>query len=128
MPLYFDSHNTTKANHFAPQMGGSDALALTEVSRNHQGLLVVVVSDTPEAQRLKHEISFFAADEFEILNLPDWETLPYDLFSPHQDIISSRLLTLYQLPSTKKGILIVPINTLIQRLAPSKYLQLHSLV
>jgi transcription-repair coupling factor (superfamily II helicase) len=124
----FDPNNTTKANFCAKQNGSSDALALTEISVNHDGLLVVVVADTPQAQRLKKEIRFFSEQQFELLSLPDWETLPYDLFSPHQDIISNRLLTLYQLPEAKKGILIVPINTLIQRLAPKQYLQMHSLV
>ncbi|RKZ99584.1 MAG: transcription-repair coupling factor, partial [Gammaproteobacteria bacterium] len=129
----FDSSNLSKAHfcsaHFcSAQYGSSDALALAEIAKEQQGLLVIVVADTPEAHRLKQEIQFFSKQDFNILSLPDWETLPYDLFSPHQDIVSNRLLTLYQLPGTTKGILIVPINTLIQRLAPSQYLQLHSLV
>ncbi|PCJ50015.1 MAG: transcription-repair coupling factor [Gammaproteobacteria bacterium] len=124
----FDSDNTSKAHFCGKQYGSSDALALTELCLNHDGLIVAIVSDTPEAHRLKQEIRFFSEQQFTLLNLPDWETLPYDLFSPHQDIISNRLLTLYKLPETNKGILIVPINTLIQRLAPKQYLQLHSLV
>ena len=95
--------NSSKANYSATLCGSSDALAITELALNHQGLLVVVVADTPEAHRLRLEIQFFSEQQFPILSLPDWETLPYDLFSPHQDIISNRLLTLYQLPSATNG-------------------------
>ena len=59
---------------------------------------------------------------------PDWETLPYDTFSPHQDIISQRLATLYQLSRMDKGIVIVPVSTLMQRLAPKQYLEANSLI
>jgi len=124
----FNPDSTSKANYCGEFYGSSDAIAISEIAQNHRGLLVAVVADTPEAHRLEQEIRFFCEDKFNILNLPDWETLPYDLFSPHQDIISNRLLTLYQLPTISKGILIVPISTLIQRLAPGSYLQLHSLV
>ncbi len=124
----FDSKSTSQAFHVAESVGSSDALMLSEIANAHSGLLVIVVSNTPEAQRLEKEIRFFSEEQFEILNLPDWETLPYDQFSPHQDIISNRLLTLYQLPSTTKGVLIVPISSLLQRLMPADYLQMHSLV
>ncbi|MCP3675133.1 MAG: transcription-repair coupling factor [Gammaproteobacteria bacterium] len=120
--------NSHKAIYSASMIGSSDSVALTELAIKYQGLLVVVVADTPSAQRLEKEIRFFSAGKFTVYNLPDWETLPYDLFSPHQDIISNRLLTLYKLPTATEGILIVPVSTLIQRLAPGKYLQLHSLI
>jgi len=123
-----DSVDTSKAIYSARSTGSSDALVITDIALKYQGLIIVVVADTPEAHRLEQEISFFSENQFSILNLPDWETLPYDMFSPHQDIISDRLLTLYQLPDTKKGVLIIPISTLIQRLSPQNYLQLHSLV
>src|SRR5699024_2901799 len=61
-------------------------------------------------------------------HLPDWETLPYDTFSPHQDIISERLATLYQLPRLSQGVLIIPITTLMLRLPPRQYLETHSLM
>ncbi len=124
----FDLNNTQKALYRSQPCGSSDALAIAEVAQNYDGLLVVVVPDTPDSHRLEQELTFFSEHQLNILTLPDWETLPYDLFSPHQDIISERLLTLYQLPDKKSGVLIIPINTLIQRLAPQEYLQLHSLV
>ena len=57
---------------------------------------------------------------------PDWETLPYDLFSPHPDIVSQRLRMLSALPRLAKGIVIVDLETLLQRLAPQTYIDAHA--
>ncbi len=78
------------------------------------------------ALRLHDEIRQFT-DQL-VTSLADWETLPYDSFSPHQEIISSRLSTLYQLPTMQRGVLIVPVNTLMQRVCPHSYLHGHALV
>src|SRR5690606_41479420 len=68
------------------------------------------------------ELRFFTAgSDLPVLHLPDWETLPYDLFSPHQDIVSERLHSLYRLPQTRRGILVAPITTLLQRLTPPSH-------
>lgn len=75
------------------------------------------------AQRLEYSLRFYMAEEnISILQFPDWETLPYDKFSPHQDIISERLTTLSKLPNLTQGILITPIQTLMHRIAPKSYL------
>ena len=63
-----------------------------------------------------------------IRDSPDWETLPYDVFSPHQDIVSQRLATLYRLPQRRRGVLVVPVATLMQRLAPRGYLDRYALL
>ncbi|WP_410964949.1 hypothetical protein, partial [Salmonella sp. SAL4435] len=73
------------------------------------------------------ELRFFAPD-LPVLHFPDWETLPYDVFSPHQDIISQRIAALYQLPQLKHGVLVVPISTALHRLAPTRFLLGSSLV
>jgi len=78
-----DSVDTSKAIYSARSTGSSDALVITDIALKYQGLIIVVVADTPEAHRLEQEISFFSENQFSILNLPDWETLPYDMFSPH---------------------------------------------
>ena len=91
-------------------------------------LLVVVTSGTGAAHALERELPFFLDRPCEILVFPDWETLPYDNFSPHQDIISERLHTLYRLPGMSGGILIVPVPTLMHRLAPTEYIAHSSLV
>ena len=78
-----------------PLAASADALALTQLAR--PGTLLAVVTASPlEAQRLAEEIAWFAPD-LRVHLLPDWETLPYDNFSPHQDLISERLDTLYGL-------------------------------
>ena len=66
---------------------------------------------------------FFAGDSLPLLRLPDWEVLPYDLFSPHPDIVSERLKTLFELPQVRHGCLIVAADTLMQRLPPRNYVQ-----
>lgn len=72
---------------------------------------------------------FFASrEQLAVTLLPDWETLPYDVFSPHQDIIAQRLSILYRLPTRRSGVLIVPVATLLQRLAPRAYLDSHALL
>ena len=108
--------------------GSGYAWALQQVAKRHNGLLLVITRDTRTALQLEQEIPFFGADGTEILTFPDWETLPYDSFSPHQDIISQRLATLNQLPLLKRGVLIVPVTTLLQRIAPPQFLAGHSLV
>lgn len=108
--------------------GSSMALSIANAANNHNGLTLLIVKDTPTALKLEHEISYFASAKLEVLVFPDWETLPYDSFSPHQDIISQRLRTLYQLSSMKNGVVIVPINTLLLRTAPQSFLNSHSLL
>ncbi|MDX1348134.1 MAG: transcription-repair coupling factor [Thiomicrorhabdus chilensis] len=99
------------------------SLVIANQSQKSAGLVVVVTADTQEANRLMDELRFFTQDQQTLLSFPEWETLPYDQFSPHQDIISERLKTLYQLPDTQKGILVVPVSTLIQRVVPYDYIQ-----
>jgi transcription-repair coupling factor (superfamily II helicase) len=105
----------------------NQALAIASAAQKHPGLTLVITKDTLTAQRLEEEIAFFAED-MPVLHLPDWEILPYDTFSPHQDIISQRLYTFSQLPLIKRGLLIVPISTLLHKTAPKDFLQANSLV
>ena len=107
--------------------GSSRGLVIAQAQAKHRGLTVVLAPDAHTAEVLEQELRFFC-DHAEILLFPDWETLPYDVFSPFEDIISQRLETLYRLPSFSGGVLIVPVATLMQRLAPRSYLQGHSLM
>jgi transcription-repair coupling factor (superfamily II helicase) len=91
---------------------------------------MVITPDAPSAQRLEDEMRFFCGETIQntpLVHFPDWETLPYDVFSPHQDIVSERLSTLAQLPSLHQGVLIVPVTTLMVRIAPREYLDANSL-
>jgi len=106
----------------------ASSLAIYEASIQSQGLSLIITADSHSADQLISELSFFSAGEANILSFPDWETLPYDSFSPHQDIVSQRLLTLYRLPQLNHGILVIPISTLMQRIPPSEFVLGNSLI
>jgi transcription-repair coupling factor (superfamily II helicase) len=106
--------------YWATPTGSGWALTVAEAARDHQGLLVVVTRDTQRASALEDELKVFAGG-LPVLHFPDWETLPYDVFSPHQEIVSQRIATLFQLPQVKRGVLVVPVATLMQRLAPRSH-------
>lgn len=105
--------------HLGKLQGASLSIALAEISEACSGLVVVVVPDFNTAFRLERELAFFNVP---LEHFPDWETLPYDNFSPHQDIISQRLAALHNLPNFKRGVLIIPISTLMHRLCPQTYI------
>ena len=88
--------------------GSSDALAIGQLAAV-KSPLVVIAASALEAQRLKDEIPFFAPN-LRVHLLPDWETLPYDHFSPHQDLVSERLATLHHIRSNSSDVVIVPIT------------------
>ncbi len=107
-------------------MGCGDSLALATAIQNENRLFVVVTPDNQTALRLEHELAFFLGDELPILHFPDWETLPYDVFSPLPEIISERLKTLALLPQVKRGALVVSVTTLMHRLAPREHVLANS--
>lgn len=125
----------TDIHHFSPSIpqaierpaiwpnliGCADALALAHAIQYENRLLVIVMSDNQAALRLEQELAFFLQDQYPILYFPDWETLPYDVFSPLPEITSERLKTLALLPEVKRGALIVSVATLMHRLAPREH-------
>ena len=132
MTNYFSFSLNAKANQrltFGQLNGSSLSLAIAELVKTQEHPVVLVVHDTPTALYLEQEISFLLAESAIPVRLfPDWETLPYDTFSPHQDIISQRIEALYHLPRMKKGLLILPVATLMLRTAPSSFIDGHSLL
>ncbi len=109
--------------------GCSASLAIASAARDYPGLILVVTPDMQSASRLERELVFFLSDaKVPVVNFPDWETLPYDLFSPLPELISQRLLTLSRLPRMTRGLLIAPVSTLMQRLAPRQFLDAHCLI
>jgi transcription-repair coupling factor (superfamily II helicase) len=107
---------------------GLDSLSLALLSidlKTTNQTLVVFTANAFEAQRLLEEIPFFAP-ALSIHLLPDWETLPYDVFSPHPDLISERLATLYQISQNLCDIMVVPMATALLRLPPVAYLSAHT--
>lgn len=101
-------------------IGHSDILAISHAAQQFSGLTVVITPDTRTALRLEKSLPPFANISVQLF--PDWETLPYDSFSPHQDIISARLSALFQLQQGNKQIFLLPINTLMQKVCPPSYL------
>ena len=109
--------------------GDSLPLAIANLADRHAGLVVVITPDMQSAELLQDQVEYFAAhSQLQVTTLPDWETLPYDKFSPHPDIISERLATLYQLVEMQHGLLIVSVPTLLQRLPPRDYIFQNSLI
>lgn len=117
---------TKPAEHrtFGGLKGATLALGLLEAARKHSGLVVAITATTSAATQLESELEFFTHedDSIKVFSIPDWETLPYDSFSPHQDIISQRLATLLTVPNINKGILVVPSATLMHRFCPKEWL------
>ena len=118
---------TAGKQHWGNLPGAALSLAIAEAASNAKRFTLLLTADSQNAERLQEELSFFAPD-LPVLHFPDWETLPYDLFSPHQDIISQRIAALYRLPELKHGVLVVPITTALHRLAPKRFLLGSSLV
>jgi transcription-repair coupling factor (superfamily II helicase) len=104
--------------------GSADALLLAQLAQRERAqgkLTAIVTADATDAQRLIEEIAFFAP-ELRCALFPDWETLPYDSFSPHQDLISERLATLWRISQGEADVIVVPATTVLYRVAPPSFL------
>ena len=87
----------------------------------HKRLKVVLTQDAEQALRLQTAWRFFRPHDTAVF-LPDWETLPYERFSPHQDLVSERLSALWQIKSCAADVLFVPVATAMQKLPPVPFL------
>jgi len=106
--------------------GSSLALAVAELAGNAPSPVLVVAAGSREAARLQTEIAFYATPGLTVRGLPGHETLPYDPFSPHPDIVSERLEALSSLPGLKRGVVVVAAETLLQRMPPRRFVEAHS--
>ena len=113
----FDSGSST----WTGLHGSSAALALLSAARAYDGIVLVVTRSSHQAHLLEQDIRLLSDGCLPILHFPDHETLPYDPFSPHPDIIAERLSTLSSLAGVSNGLLLVPIATLMQRLPPRSH-------
>ncbi|WP_202427612.1 transcription-repair coupling factor [Duganella margarita] len=118
-------------NRFAlPALHGSaDAYALAQIAlelKSRGQMLAVVVANASDAQRLLDEIPWFGGTQLRCHLLPDWETLPYDAFSPHQDLVSERLATLHEISSGQCDVMLVPATTALVRMAPPSFLAAYT--
>jgi len=110
--------------------GSATALKLAEAAQKLSGPLVIIAENTREMTRLEDELRVFLSsglpNALPLLAIPGWETLPYDLFAPHPDIVSQRLATLAALPTLAQGIVLMDVDTAMQRFAPRSYIEAHA--
>ena len=108
--------------------GSAESLAITSAAKRHDGPVIVVARDARRLHLIEQELAFYADDDdTRPVVFPDWECLPYDLFSPHQDIVSERLRVLSSLPARRRGVVLVTIENLVQKLPPTEYVMGHSI-
>ncbi len=114
--------------------GSGQGLVIAEAVKRHKAPILLITANMMEAEIREREIRFYLSMESDqdkasdVLIFPDRETLPYDVFSPHQDIVSERLATLYRLPEFRQGVVIVPVDTLMVKLPPRSFLEEHCLL
>ena len=108
-------------------IGTSTALVAAEYARAIDAPVLLLAEDARRADLLEAECRFFAGDDIDVLHFVEWETLPWDSFSPHQDIISQRLAVLARLPKLGNGIVIASVQVLLQRLPPTDYVAARSM-
>ncbi len=124
LPLALPAFKAGERTQLPPFAGSADALYIARLA-GKQRLLAVLTASAGDAQRLLDEIPWFAP-ELRVRLLPDWETLPYDSFSPHHDLISERLATLYGVMRGECDVLLVPASTAVYRLTPPSYLAAYT--
>ncbi len=120
-----DKQNPIK--HWGQLYGCARSLVISDAIEKHDGLVVVLTPDSLSATNIYNETKFFNEHKKEFFSFPEWETLPYDIFSPHEDIVSERISTLHALPQLTHGVLILPITTCMQRVAPKDFISEVSL-
>ncbi len=120
--------NTTEAQIWSGLQGSATALAIAQFANKHNAMVTVLTGSSREADVLTDALKFYCDDvkECPIHKFPSWECLPYDTFSPHQEILSQRIHLLSILPSLASGILVVAADTLMQRLPPTDFIESNS--
>ncbi|GGQ19120.1 transcription-repair coupling factor [Shewanella litoralis] len=109
--------------------GVSQAITLAKLIQQQPGTSIIVTHDTPSALSLEVELSYLLHNSnINVCLFPDRETLPYDNFSPHQDLISQRLETLANISQSQHNVVIVPVNTLMVRLPPKSFMTANVMV
>ncbi|TWQ27632.1 transcription-repair coupling factor [Xanthomonas vasicola] len=108
----------------APSSPTALAWSIARAAEAHAGPLLVIARDNQSAHQIEADLHALGGEHaaLSVVPFPDWETLPYDHFSPHPEIISQRLAALHRLPGLTRGVVIVPVQTLLQQLAPLSYI------
>jgi transcription-repair coupling factor (superfamily II helicase) len=110
--------------------GAAKGLAIANAVIKQKSPVILITENNKAMENMLEEIQFFqdAQAPFPVLSFPDWEVLPYDIFSPYQDIISERIKTLFQIISLDKGLIVTTASTVMGRLMPVDYLAARSMV
>ena len=106
--------------------GSAGSLAIAAAAQRDSRPYLIIESGSRELEQRRAELASFAAGELSVLAIPDREVLPYDIFSPHPDIVSERLRTLAALPLLKRGVVLVTIDALLQQLPSRSWLDARS--
>ena len=125
-PLPSDAYQT---QYWSDAHGSARSLAIAQAASEAPGPLVVICENNESVEELRRELRYFTSvyPALKLFTLPDWETLPYDNFSPHQDIVSDRLSALFHLPALERGVLVVSITSLMHKLPPKNYVLANTL-
>ena len=127
-PLHPELQKTGQTAYWSRLHGSSKALAISVAAKQAGQPLLVITKDSLSATQMIAQLRFYAPGEaLPVFSFPDWETLPYDMFSPYQDIISERLHSLFKFSTMQTGILVVSVSTAMYRLLPRDYLMQHSI-
>jgi len=115
-----------KKNYWGSLFGPSEALALLEFAESNNGILLYIARDIKHYDEINKSLAFFK-NSIDVLNFSSWEVLAFDHFSPHPDIVSSRLNTLAKLSTLESGIVVTTIEALSQRICPRDFIEKYSL-
>ena len=125
-PINADIFNPDTVDHQSTYWVGlhgcATALAISRLFEQQNKPILFIADNSRRAEQIVEELKFFLNDSDQVRLFPDWECLPYDRFSPHQEIISSRLAVLSDLVDSKTNILVVTLANLMQRLPPVEYI------
>ncbi|MGI9221008.1 MAG: transcription-repair coupling factor [Woeseiaceae bacterium] len=116
-----------KRNAWGRLIGASASLAIAELATRNDAPMLVLAENPRQADQLEAELRFFVGNDLEVTHFVEWETLPWDGFSPHQDIISERLAVMSKLQNMRRGIVVASAPVLLQKLPPTDYVAARSL-
>jgi len=116
-----------KLRRWRTPIGSAFALSVAATAQASAQPVLLVTKDSFEAHQFEEDLRSLLPADLPVLPLPDWETLPYEMFSPHPELVAQRIQTLIRLPHLQRGVVVVPVSTLLQRLAPRRYLSGQSL-
>ena len=121
--------NTSTTTYWYGISGCAESIGICHAANAADAPLVLICESNERVDHFLRELTYFSKgfDNLSVFALPDWETLPYDNFSPHQDITSERLRTLYNLPKLTKGVLVISMPSLMHKLPPKEYIASNSL-